>query len=132
MRYLLTILALAGLAVSTLALQVHYATGTEPCSINERWDCGIVNHSAYSMIHGVPVAVIGMAGYLALALLSALRRRTLVATLAVPALAFSLYLTHIEHSILNVYCLYCVISLGIIATITLLSLGWVTSARRAA
>lgn len=132
MRYLLTILALAGLAVSTLALQVHYSTGTEPCSINAKWDCGIVNHSVYSMIGHVPVAAIGMAGYLVLALLSMFRRRILVAALAVPALAFSLYLTNIEHSILQVYCLYCVISLGIIALMTLLSLGWVYSARRRA
>lgn len=132
MRYLLTILALAGLAVSTLALQVHYSTGTEPCSINAKWDCGIVNHSVYSMIGHVPVAAIGMAGYLVLALLSMFRRRILVAALAVPALAFSLYLTNIEHSILQVYCLYCVISLGIITLMTLLSLGWVYSARRRA
>ncbi len=132
MRYLLALLALAGLAVSALALQVHYSTGTEPCSINARWDCGIVNHSSYAVIHHVPVALIGLAGYLALALLAALRRRTLVAVLAVPALAFSLYLTHIEQSILMVYCLYCVISLGIISLITLLSLGWVFAARRRA
>jgi len=132
MRYLLGLLSFAGLAVSALALQVHYATGTEPCDINARWDCGIVNHSAFSVFHGVPVAAIGMAGYLVLALLSALRRRTLVAALAVPALAFSLYLTSIEHSILQVYCLYCVISLGIITLIALLSVGWVFAARRAA
>ena len=36
MRYLIAILALAGVVVSSLALQVHYSTGTEPCSINER------------------------------------------------------------------------------------------------
>ena len=132
MRYLLAFLALAGLTVSGLALQVHYSTGTEPCSINAKWDCGIVNHSPYSMIGHIPVAAIGMAGYLILALLSVLRRRALVAAVAVPALAFSLYLTNIEHSILEVYCLYCVISLGIITLMTLLSLGWVYAARRRA
>ena len=39
-------------------------------------------------------------------------------------LGFSLYLTHIEKDVLQVWCLYCVGSLGIIAIITLLSLGW--------
>jgi len=63
MRYLISVLALVGLVVSSLALQVHYSTGTEPCSINERWDCGIVNHSTFAEIEHVPVAAIGIAGY---------------------------------------------------------------------
>ncbi len=56
MRYILAILAVAGMVVSYLALRVHYDTGSAPCSINEKWDCGIVNHSPYAVIHGVPVA----------------------------------------------------------------------------
>ena len=45
MRYVIAVLAIAGIVVSALALQVHYSTETAPCSINEKWDCGIVNHS---------------------------------------------------------------------------------------
>lgn len=127
MRYLIAILALAGIVVSSLALQVHYSTGTEPCSINEKWDCGIVNHSSYSMFEHVPVAAIGIAGYLALALLALARRRGLLFTATLLALGFALYLTHIEKDILEVWCLYCVISQGIIALLTLLSLGWLVS-----
>jgi len=56
MRYLIVLLALAGAVVSVLALRVHYSTGTEPCDINERWDCGVVNHSRYAGIAHVPVA----------------------------------------------------------------------------
>jgi vitamin-K-epoxide reductase (warfarin-sensitive) len=52
MRYLIAILALAGVVVSALALHVHYCTGTEPCSINEKWDCGIVNHSPFAEVAG--------------------------------------------------------------------------------
>ena len=48
--------------VASLALHVHYSTETEPCSINEKWDCGIVNHSPYAVIGPVPVAAIGLAG----------------------------------------------------------------------
>src|SRR5208282_2840346 len=118
MRYLIALLALAGMAVSALALQVHYSTDTQPCSINEKWDCGIVNHSPFSEIAHVPVAAIGMAGYLVLGGLALARRRTSLAVLAVLALGFSLYLTHIEKAVLQVYCLYCVISLGIIALLT--------------
>ena len=56
MRYFIVFLSLAGFLVATLALRVHYNTGTELCSINEHWDCGIVNHSSYSVIDHVPVA----------------------------------------------------------------------------
>jgi uncharacterized membrane protein len=127
MRYLISLLALAGLIVSSLALQVHYSTGTEPCSINERWDCGVVNHSTFAEIDHIPVAAIGIAGYLLLALLALLRRRGLLFLAALLGLGFALYLTHIEKDILQVWCLYCVISQAIIALLTLVSLGWLAA-----
>src|SRR5215813_13176285 len=71
MKYALLALALLGLAVSSLALREHYrAYGEAPCDINERWDCGIVNHSPYAVIKGIPVADIGIAGYLILGILA--------------------------------------------------------------
>jgi len=124
MRYLIAILALAGALVSSLALQVHYSTATEPCDINAKWDCGIVNHSPFAEIAHVPVAAIGIAGYLLLGGLALARRRRWLAAFAVAALVFSLYLTRIEKYVLEVYCLYCVISLGIISLLTILSLWW--------
>jgi uncharacterized membrane protein len=129
MRYLIALVALAGVVVSALALRVHYSTDVEPCSINERWDCGIVNHSPFAEIAHIPVAAIGIAGYLALAGLALLRRRALALSAALVGLAFALYLSHIERDVLMIWCLYCVISLGIIALVTLLSLGWVAAER---
>jgi uncharacterized membrane protein len=124
MRILLAVLAFAGVIVSSLALQVHYSTATEPCSINARWDCGIVNHSSFAVIDHVPVAAIGIAGYLLLAILAFTRKRLFLLLVALPALAFALYLSHVERDILEVWCLYCVISQGIIALLTLLSAIW--------
>ena len=133
MRYLLALLAIAGVVVSVLALRVHYSTESAPCSINEKWDCGIVNHSPYAEIHGVPVAAIGIAGYLLIAALAILRRRGLLLVAVLIGMAFALYLTHIEAAVLGVWCVYCVISQGIIATLLLLSIGWVVwHARRGA
>jgi uncharacterized membrane protein len=129
MRYLILLLALAGAVVSTLALRVHYATGTEPCSINEKWDCGIVNHSSYSEIEHIPVAAIGIAGYLALAGLALARRRFLLFLAALLGLGFALHLSGIERNVLEVWCLYCVISQGIIALLTLLSAAWLIFAQ---
>jgi vitamin-K-epoxide reductase (warfarin-sensitive) len=130
MRFLIILLALAGVVISSLTLRVHYSTDVQPCSINEKWDCGIVNHSPFAEIAHVPVAAIGIAGYLALAALALARRRSPLAVLAVLALGFSLYLTYIEKSVLQVYCLYCVISLGIIALVSILSVWWAFAARR--
>jgi uncharacterized membrane protein len=121
-RFAITLAALAGVVISTLALRIHYSTETQPCSINEKWDCGIVNHSPYSEFAGFPVAAIGIAGYLAMAVLALLGRRIMVAVLAVIGLAFAVYLSQ---DVLMVWCLYCVISQGIILLLAALSLWWV-------
>ncbi len=124
MRYVLVVLAAVGIVVSTLALREHYRTaGDSPCSINERWDCGIVNHSPYAMLAGIPVAALGIAGYLLMGALAWRRAYRFVLAVAMAGLGFSLYLAHVEKDILGVWCIYCVISLGIISLITLLSLG---------
>ena len=131
MRYLIVVLAVAGIIVSSLALKVHYDDpGKEPCSINDKWDCGVVNHSPYAMVQGVPVAAIGIAGYLLIAILGFLRRRGWLLVMALIGLSFALYLTRIEVRILEVWCLYCVISQGIIALLALLSAIWLAGSLR--
>ncbi len=148
MRWLIVFLALAGVVAAYLALREHYRTeGQAPCSINEKWDCGTVNKSRFASIGGVfdqfanrnaalsddakprfetvrkiPVADVGIAGYILLGLLALMRRWRLLATASVLAWVFSLYLAHIEKDILEVWCVYCVISLGIITLILVLSL----------
>lgn len=148
MRWLIVFLALAGVVAAYLALREHYRTeGQAPCSINEKWDCGTVNKSRFASIGGVfdqfanrnaalsddakprfetvrkiPVADVGIAGYILLGLLALMRRWRLLATASVLAWVFSLYLAHIEKDILEVWCVYCVISLGIITLIMVLSL----------
>src|SRR5664280_2171480 len=83
MRYLIAVLAVAGIVVSSLALHVHYMdpSAAPPCAVTEKFDCGAVNHGKYSVfppltdddfdesgqprpnkLH-VPVALIGIAGY---------------------------------------------------------------------
>jgi vitamin-K-epoxide reductase (warfarin-sensitive) len=130
MRYLIAFLALAGIIVSILALRVHYSTDVQPCDINAHWDCGIVNHSRYAEIHHIPVAAIGIAGYLVLFITALARRRALTVVAALIGLGFSLYLTNIEARKLEVWCLYCVISQGIIALITLCSILWLLLCRK--
>jgi vitamin-K-epoxide reductase (warfarin-sensitive) len=124
MKYVLLILATLGIVVSSLALREHYREyGDSPCSINEHWDCGVVNHSRYAMLGPIPVATMGIAGYILMAILVFMRayRLLLVPTLA--GLMFSLYLANIEAHILGVWCIYCVISLGIVSTMSILTVG---------
>jgi vitamin-K-epoxide reductase (warfarin-sensitive) len=128
MKYLLLILALFGVIVSSLALREHYREyGDSPCDINEHWDCGVVNHSPYAMLGPIPVATIGIVGYILMGALAFLRsyRLLLVPTLA--GLAFSLYLANIEAHILGVWCIYCVTSLGIVSLMSLLTIGTVVA-----
>jgi vitamin-K-epoxide reductase (warfarin-sensitive) len=128
MKYILIILALCGIIVSSLALREHYRdSGDSPCSINDHWDCGVVNHSPFAVIRGVPVAVIGIAGYILMAALASIRRYRVLLVFTVAGLGFSLYLANIEAHILEVWCIYCVISLGIISLMTFLSLATVLS-----
>jgi len=123
MRWVLIVLAVAGIAASSLALREHYRTDTSPCSINERWDCGIVNHSPYAMFHGVPVAVIGIAGYLLLGVLAFGKAYPWMLPLVTGAFAFAVHLADIESMVLGVWCVYCVISLGVITLMTVLAIG---------
>ena len=123
MRWVLIVLAVVGIAASALALREHYRTDTSPCSINERWDCGIVNHSPYAMLHGIPVAVIGIGGYLLLGVLAFRKAYPWMLPLVAGAFAFAVHLADVESMVLGVWCIYCVISLGIITLMTVLAIG---------
>jgi vitamin-K-epoxide reductase (warfarin-sensitive) len=128
MKYLLLLLAMMGIIVSSLALREHYREyGDSPCSINEHWDCGVVNHSPYAMLGPIPVAVVGILGYILMAILAFLRAYRLLLVPTFAGLAFSLYLANIEAHILGVWCIYCVISLGIISLMALFDLGAVVA-----
>ncbi len=121
---IVALLALAGAVVSAMALEVHYSTKTEPCYVNQRWDCGIVNHSMFSDIDGVPVAAIGIAGYLVLGGLALFRQRFLTFLAAIAGLGFALRLSFLEEYVIHMWCIYCVISQTIIALIALVALIW--------
>jgi vitamin-K-epoxide reductase (warfarin-sensitive) len=129
MRFFLAFIALLGFMAATLALREHYRTDTSPCSIDEHWDCGIVNHSPFAVLAGVPVAVIGMSGYLLMGTLAIRRAYRLLLAAAVIGLAFSLYLAHVEKDILGVWCIYCVASLAAVSLLTLLTFGTIIVSR---
>src|ERR1700691_1474058 len=121
------ILAVCGIVVSSTSLQHHYATSKTPyCDIGETFNCDIVNRSAYSSLLGIPVALIGMLGYAALAGLATFYRErrdtpTRLFGASAAGLAFALYLTFIEGHVLGVWCILCLSSLALITTTAALS-----------
>ena len=129
-RILLSIalLAAAGAVVSSVSLYHHYGTSaTAYCDIGENFNCDIVNRSTYSTVLGVPVALIGVAGYLAVLALSTFYRnrrdaRALLAIGSLAGLGFALHLTYVEGFILATWCILCLSSLALISSITILSL----------
>ena len=123
----IAVLALSGIAVSSLALQNHYAkSASSYCDLGESFNCDIVNRSTYSVVLGLPVALIGIIGYAMLLALSTLYRAkaetpAMLLIAALGGLAFALYLTYVEAFVLAVWCLLCLTSLVLILSITLLS-----------
>jgi vitamin-K-epoxide reductase (warfarin-sensitive) len=123
----IALLAAAGIIVSSISLAHHYSTSKTPyCDFGESFNCDIVNRSSYSTIMGIPVALIGILGYLAMLGLATIYRAKpdtplvlFLGTLA--GLAFALYLTYIEAHVLGVWCILCLSSLLVIFCITLLS-----------
>lgn len=130
-------LALAGAVVSSVSLYHHYGTSaTSYCDIGENFNCDIVNRSTFSTLAGIPVALIGIAGYLAVLTLATLYRNhaasaAMLAIGSLAGLAFAIYLTYIEGFVLSVWCILCLSSLALILSIAVLSsVLWVHTVRQ--
>ncbi len=126
MRYVIAVFGIAGIVVSSLALAARDAVPVQQIEVllsGSNWNCAYVNQSPYADVHGIPVAVFGIAVYILLAVLALLRRRVLTVYAAGIALAYGLYITNIEGHILRVWCAYGVSSLILIVLISFLAFG---------
>jgi len=134
---IIAVLAVLGMVVSGVSLRHHYAKSkTGYCDFGQNFNCDIVNRSQYSSIAGIPVAGIGIAGYLALLAFATLYREkaetpALLSIMALGGLLFAVYLTYIEGFVLQAWCILCLSSLTLILLITLTSafLLWRTMRR---
>jgi uncharacterized membrane protein len=111
-------LALLGLAISIYLTYVHYA-GIDPvCSSIS--NCERVQTSEYADLAGIPVALLGIAGYAAI-LVSLRMRADVTALLSYLAVAFSAYLTWAELFKIDAICQWCVASAIITLVIAVLA-----------
>ena len=132
-------LALVGLLVSLyLWLWKIGALGALVCGDG---GCERVQLSPYAQIGGIPVAFLGVVGYLAILAVSLaglqepFRHRRwptdTIVILAAGGVAFSGYLTYLEAAVIHAWCRWCLVSAGIIVTILGASLaGRIAESRR--
>ncbi len=130
-KKIILILSLIGVAISLYAFfhNAGFASG-KFCSLNNTFDCDIVNKGPYSQIAGIPVALIGVIGYIFLALgaFFSLRNQSdrsmdkFVLLASIGGTLFSFYLSGIEFAVLQVWCLICITSQLIILSILGLSI----------
>lgn len=111
LRTTLIVLAAVGVALAGYLTYLHYSGTTPPCSIKGN-PCSQVQKSRYSELAGVPVALIGLIGYIVIlgSLLAPESERARFATMALTlgGLGFSAYLTYREVFTLHKICEWCV------------------------
>ena len=145
MKYVIAILAVAGIVVSSLALHIHYMNSDEapPCAISAHFDCGLVGHSRYSVFPArtpdeapdsgklhIPVAAIGIVGYALIAVFALMGRVWMVLELARIGFFCAAFLSYIEAYVIQMWCIYCLWSQGIVTAILLASVAAVLLGRR--
>ncbi len=126
-------LALLGTAIATYLTVIHYA-GIKPiCSLSG--GCEKVQSSSYAKLAGIPVAVLGLAGYLGI-LASLLVRsdagRFAGALLALCGFGFSAYLTYREIFTIQAICQWCIASAILMTVLAVLTTWRLVAAPHAA
>ena len=112
------IITVIGLLDSVYLIILKYSNNKAMC-IQGVGDCWSVNISRYSMIGGIPVAVLGAIAYLAIIALLLLEPRGHIWQtqgvivnfgLSLVGVLFSAYLTYLEIAVIHAICPFCVLS----------------------
>jgi uncharacterized membrane protein len=118
LRGTLIVLAVIGLAIATYLTIVHYTGLVVLCAAKGN-PCAQVQSSVYSSVFGIPVALLGLIGYVFIlgSLLAPPRELSRVSTLGITlfGVVFSGYLTYREVFTLKEICEWCVSSAALMA-----------------
>jgi uncharacterized membrane protein len=126
-------LAVLGLVVSIYMTIFKFTDNPGMCLGNG--GCSVVNHSRYSEVSGVPVAILGVGGYAAILACLVLRPRVAwlrengtmtVFGLALVGFLFTLYLVYVELALIRALCPFCVtsqVTMTVLFTISLIALA---------
>lgn len=122
LRLALVATAAVGVGVAGYLTYIHYA-GIDPfCSAIS--DCERVQSSEWATVGGLPVALLGLLGYVALMASVWLRReegRAVTAYFAYVAVGFSAYLTYLELFEIHAICQWCAVSAVIALVLAVLA-----------
>ena len=123
LRIAMIVLAVIGLGVAAYLTYVHYAGVKPACTAGE--SCTKVQTSVYSKLAGVPVALIGLLGYVAIlgSLLAPESENSRLVTtgLTLVGFGFSAYLTYRELFSIHAVCEWCASSAVIMTVLVILS-----------
>jgi uncharacterized membrane protein len=111
LRWALIVVASVGVAVSAYLTWVHYEPAALVCTGGG--GCEKVQSSSYATLVGIPVAVLGLAAWiavLALTLWRDPRARMLTAALALGAAIFAAYLVVLQLFVIDAVCVWCTIN----------------------
>ncbi|MGZ9222084.1 MAG: vitamin K epoxide reductase family protein [Anaerolineales bacterium] len=122
------VLTVIGLLVATY-MTIYAITSNDNMCIGSK-DCSVVNASRYSKVYGIPVAVLGVAGYAAILAVLLLERRIgflqqngslVFFGLSLTGFLFTLYLIFVEVALIKAYCPFCIASQTAMTLIFILS-----------
>lgn len=118
---IIVILSLIGLGISLYLTYTHYF-GLAPLCLASG-GCETVQSSKYAVMFGIPVPLIGVAGYAAMLVSLRIRSefgRLLGVLLTVGGFAFSAYLTYLELFVIHAICQWCATSALVVTVLACL------------
>jgi uncharacterized membrane protein len=122
LRIVIGVLCVIGIGVAGYLTYTHYE-GIKVLCLSSG-GCETVQASIYSKVAGLPVAVLGLAGYVAILLTLAIRNdlgRIAAFGMALTGFLFSLYLTYREIFTIKAICQWCVSSAVLMTLLTILT-----------
>ncbi len=125
-KIILLVFSALGVVLSIYLTYLHYAQ-LAALFCEEGSGCDVVRQSGYSILLGVPIAVLGIVGYLSIFIFTIISfpkgkswLSLYLASLA--GFVFSAYLTYLEVFVIDAICLYCIISALIMTVIFIAAL----------
>jgi uncharacterized membrane protein len=122
-RIAMIVLSVIGIGLASYLTYIHYSNSQVICTSDA---CELVQTSVYSKLAGVPVALLGLIGYVGIFISLAVpeREQTRLATLGLTTVGFgfSAYLTGRELFSLQQICEWCVSSATIMTILMALSI----------
>jgi uncharacterized membrane protein len=125
MRRATAVLALVGIGIAGYLTWIHYA-GLDPVCVGGGGGCERVQSSRWAELAGVPVAVLGLAGYVGILASLALpedQGAPVAAFLALVGCGFSVWLTYVEIAKIEAICQWCVASAVLMTALALVSVA---------